>query len=416
MRGRTSGRPLPAAAPAYLALAAVAASLVFSFALFPVLRGPLALNIDPDRYGELARNIATGRGYVYDHSPASVVDRGPAYPGLLALLFSLTGSDSPAAVQAAQAVLHGLTSLLVFLLVAPAGRPRTALVAQAVTALHPVLLWYTARVWTETFFTFWVTLSLLGVVMLGAGRGVRWAVVAGVAAGIASLTKGVFLPWGILAALLLSVAGGRGGARRALLVALLPVLVVLPWTFRNLAVTGVPVPVHTLLGANMINGDAIRDHWTEHPGSSTAIYALAEERRNALLAGTGLTMADPAGDRLLLQASLDDAMARPLLFVKRTLLNAVTFWYLSESPVKSAGLLLLQLPLLAAVAVLARRRRPGAVAAPVLLLVLYFWAAHALVNGWARYSAPLVPAGAAALALVAVKREGAGVESSGPNA
>lgn len=378
--------------PLLVAAAGVAFSLAFSTLIYPRIERPLSLNLDPDRCGVLAGNIASGRGYVYAEGEPPAVDRGPAYPAFLAVLRLATGTDAPWAIQAAQALLHGATALMVYgLLFQYAGR-RAAIIAQLLTALHPMLIWYSARVWTETFFTFLVTAALLLHVKALARPGGSAAAAGGAIAGLASLTKGIFLPWGLLAGGVLLAHEGRRALRPALLLAFLPFLVVLPWTIRNAAVTGSLVPVHTLLGANMINGDAVRDSLFAHPGSSSALYNIAQTRRDALLEGTGWTMADPAGDRRLLEASLGENIRRPGLLLRKVLLNAATFWYLGESPGKSIFLALIQAPLVVVVLAALFRLRGDIPATPLLLMVFLFWILHALVNGWARYSAPVVPA------------------------
>lgn len=378
--------------PLLVAAAGVAFSLLFSTLIYPRIDRSLSLNLDPDRCGVLAGNIASGRGYVYAEGEPPAVDRGPAYPAFLAVLRLATGTDAPWVIQAVQALLHGATAFLVYgLLLRSAGR-RAAIIAQLLTALHPMLIWYSARVWTETFFTFLVTAVIVLHGKVLARPGEFAAAAGGAVAGLASLTKGIFLPWGLLAGGLLLARKGRGALRPALLLAFVPFLVVLPWTIRNAAVTGALVPVHTLLGANMINGDAVRDSLFAHPGSSSALYAVAQARRNSLLEGTGWTMEDPAGDRRLLEASLRENISRPGLFLRKLLLNAATFWYLGESPEKSLFLALIQAPLVAVVVLALFRLRGDTSALPLLLMVGLFWVLHALVNGWARYSAPLLPA------------------------
>ena len=398
--------------PLLVAAAGVAVSLVFSTLIYPRIDRSLSLNLDPDRCGVLAGNVASGRGYVYAEGEPPAVDRGPAYPAFLALLRLATGTDAPLVIQAAQALLHGATALLVYgLLLHRAGR-RAAIVGQLLTALHPMLVWYSARVWTETFFTFLVTAALVLHGKVLARPGGFAAAAAGAVAGLASLTKGIFLPWGLLAGGLLLAQKGRGALRPALFLAFVPLLVLLPWTIRNAAVTGAFVPVHTLLGANMINGDVVRDSLFVHPGSSSTLYAVAQARRDALLKGTGWTMSDPAGDRHLLDASLRGNLSRPELFLRKLLLNAATFWYLAESPEKSLFLALIQAPLVAVVVVAFFRLRGQTPAMPLLLLVGLFWVLHALVNGWARYSAPILPA---CLALAMLLRPSPGRQEADPD-
>jgi hypothetical protein len=51
---------------------------------------------------------------------------------------------------------------------------RTALLAQALQAVHPILLWYTARIWIETTNTLLITGLVLALILLWRRRTGRW--------------------------------------------------------------------------------------------------------------------------------------------------------------------------------------------------------------------------------------------------
>ena len=147
---------------------ATALSLVFSFGIYPRMQDNLHANIDPDRIGELSRNIYSGNGYVYNAGNAFVpaMNRGPAYPGLVVLLYLIAGGESFVVVQIAQAILHGLLCVVVLVLGRRMFGQETGLLASILCAIHPMLLWYTSRVWVETFLTLLLVVVALGMQLL----------------------------------------------------------------------------------------------------------------------------------------------------------------------------------------------------------------------------------------------------------
>jgi hypothetical protein len=180
-------------APVIISGLAIIFSLFFSLVVFPRLRVPLNLNIDPDRVGELGANIYTGKGFSYNESCSPAVDRGPIYPYLLAGVFWFTGGVHFTAVQVFQAICHGLTCFLVFLAASRIFKHRVAITAQFLCALHPMLIWYTARIWIETVNTLATTIVLLAIVLLNERLTFARSIGAGVAMGIATLTKSIII-------------------------------------------------------------------------------------------------------------------------------------------------------------------------------------------------------------------------------
>ena len=150
--------------------------------------------------------------------------------------------------------------------------------------------------------------------------------------------------------------------------------------------------MHTSLGLNLAQGDAIGEYWAEFPFSTLKLWQKGFQRTNALLEGTGYTPTDANGDRLLVESSLSYNISRPIIFLRRIIINSVTFWYLSESAEKSIFLIIVQLPMLTLVVIGSIRLwRTIPAVRPVILLICYFFVCHAFIVGWARYSVPIVP-------------------------
>lgn len=391
MRGE---RILTAIRPAHVAVAAVLAALAFSFVLYPLIAGPLQAERDPDRFGELGTNIALGKGFVYGSGDTAVVafDRAPLYP-LTVAFFRLTLHEHfIAGLQIWQALLHGLTGLLVYRLGRHLADHRRALIAQAVHAFHPVLIWYTARVWIETTNTFLTVLVVLMTVLLLTGGSTMKIVRTGLVVGLAVLTKGVILFLPLVFIVVLMFRRHWQAARALVLATGIALVVIAPWTVRNAVEGGRYIPVHTSLGMNLMVGEAIAGYWTDAPFSTLILWERGHVQAMQVLAGTGYDAVSPGGDAMLVGYVIDSWLREPGTFLRHVAVNAASFWYLSESTLKSVVLLCLQLPLMAFALRGARRaRRQNDAVILIVLAVLYFWGVHALIVGWLRYAVPVVP-------------------------
>jgi 4-amino-4-deoxy-L-arabinose transferase-like glycosyltransferase len=353
----------------------------------------LNLNIDPDRVGELGANIYMGKGFSYNESSSPAVDRGPIYPYLLAGVFWLTGGVHFTAVQVFQAVCHGLTCFLIFLVACRIFERRVAILAQLLCAFHPMLIWYTARIWIETLNTLATTIILLAIVLLNGRLTFARSIGTGAAMGIATLTKSVIILFPFVVGVYFFFRWRRESLPYVLLMIFSTFLLVVPWTVRNRVVSGDFVPAHTSLGLNLIQGDAIGEYWWEKPYSTMELWYLGKHKIDSVLADSHHTATDPIGDRMLMQFSWSHSVSHPLFFVKRALVNFITFWYLSESKTKSLFLIFIQGPLLLCViSVSVLLWNKNRMIWPGLLLVGYYAVSHSVVFGWARFSAPIIPA------------------------
>jgi hypothetical protein len=232
--------------PAAILAAALALRLLL---VLPALGSPPFS--DEADYHQLACNLAAGRGYVGEDGRPTAW-RPPLWPAAMAVVYRVAG-DRPAAARLAQVVLGTLLVGLVLALAAavePDDRAATALAGWWAT-LSPALLYYSCSLFSETLYALCLAASLL--LLLRPRR--RWsAVAAGVLLGLACLARGATL---VLAPLLLLWLGRRDGWRAAAALAAGLALSVGPWTARNAAVLGAPIPVDTNGAANFF--------WGNHP-------------------------------------------------------------------------------------------------------------------------------------------------------
>ena len=199
---------------------------------------------DEINYQDHAANLAAGKGFVgADGRPTAA--RPPLVPVVLAGLYRITGPQAAAArcfEILLGTVIVGLTYLLASRLVAP----RAGLVAAALVAVNPYLIFISSYLLTENLYTVFLLAVLLALTARpGAGpaslRLVAWA---GVLVGLASLARpnAAFLAVFVVPALV-AWDGGPAVHRvaRASVFVIAIVVTITPWAIRNYARLGAPI-------------------------------------------------------------------------------------------------------------------------------------------------------------------------------
>jgi 4-amino-4-deoxy-L-arabinose transferase-like glycosyltransferase len=225
-------------------------------------------------YHRHAQSIAAGEGYpeaLLGVIGGPTAFRPPGYPFFLAGVYELAGGDARApsinpptaadlprlesrwtAGRVANAVLGTVAVLLIFLIARRIWDREVGLVAAAIAAIYPPLIFLSTELLTEPLF---IALELGAVLAVLAYRHdpgrARWVLIAGVLCGLAALTRSNGIIVAVLAAagvwVLRPRLSGRALAAPALL-ALVAALVVAPWALRNYSETGRFVAVSTQLG------------------------------------------------------------------------------------------------------------------------------------------------------------------------
>jgi 4-amino-4-deoxy-L-arabinose transferase-like glycosyltransferase len=192
----------------------------------------------------------------FDPFRADLIFYPPVYPYLIAATRRILGS-----LRAVE-VLQALVGALLVPVVARLGRASfgdgVGLLAASFVALSPVLAWYAAHFWAEPVF---VLLLWLGIERVMAGEATdRLAPIAtgGLAIGLAALTREPALYALPLVAAWVALGGKKRSLLQAGLLLAAALLTVAPWTARNYARYSAFVPVSTMGGRALIEGNTDR--------------------------------------------------------------------------------------------------------------------------------------------------------------
>jgi 4-amino-4-deoxy-L-arabinose transferase-like glycosyltransferase len=360
--------------------------LVFCFVAFPRLTGTTT-GLDPDGYGAAGRDLyTTGR---FDS-----VTKAPLYPAFVAVVSWLTGGYRVWVVQAAQCLLAALTCILLYTIARRVLEEPTARWAGLACALYPILVWYTPRLWTETFLTLVVAGYTLVLIDLLQRPTIPRALLCGALAGVVAMSKGSALIFVMLTPLVLLITFRRKAFRWILLFCLAAAALIIPWTWRNWALAGQFLPVHANGGYNFYLGNGFTRHWLQAPLSYVGLKDLTMQDAQVVYAGLGIAPpTDPLiQDDVLLHAALIDLCAHPLLVPQKLAVQSLTFWYLAADAPKSILTGILQIPVvLVSLLGVVRAVRERSWALALLVPAAGIMSVSVVVFAFARLSATIMP-------------------------
>ena len=366
-----------------LLLAALAVRLAWGLTR-PADAASLAALPDQAEYLAVGRNLLAGRGLQFVDGRFNDVMRAyrtAGYPAFVALC-----GGNVVVVRIAQALLDASTVWAAVLLAGRWLRPGWAMIAGAVVAANPFLVYFTGLVLSETLFT---AMLAWGMVLLVRSRGV-----VGWLAGGAVLAASVHVrPSAIGLAVVLGVLSvfvrpglvvprrrwpiGAGGT-----MVLVTVLVLLPWAIRNRLAVGAWVWTTTNGGVTLYDGlnpDADGSSDQSFLRDLPQLAAMDEVGRSAYLSGRAVAWASANPRRAVELAAvkvgrtwspvpLSESFGRPLyVLVAATYavpLFALTLVGVVAGPTGRAGACLLIAP------------------------AVYFTAVHAISVGSLRYRVP----------------------------
>jgi 4-amino-4-deoxy-L-arabinose transferase-like glycosyltransferase len=382
------------------------ALLLLTTAAFLVRAAFLLLAPACEYAGDEPSWIALGTQELVPLSPLrnDLVFYPPLYPYFIALVWRATGSLP--AVLWLQAAIGALLVPAVARVGSLAFGRRAGLVAAALAAFYPDLVWFATRFWSETLFIvllWWAAERTLTADRTGSRR---TAAAAGLLWALATLTRELALYLVPLAALWMLRPRAAAPARKwfswlrppratlltaATLVAA-SLLAIAPWTIRNAIVFRAFIPVSTMGGLNLWQGNTTLMH--------LQIYELLARIEGPV-----------AQDRYCQKLAWQTISARqPTWILEKLAEQMPEFWKAGSEvldhlvgreacgPLTTTALvpieLVLVLPYLALlvlfVAGLARLRF-GAQAALLLLLLAAYNAAHVVAYATTRFRLPVMP-------------------------
>jgi hypothetical protein len=317
--------------------------LVITYAIRPLMGIQLPLGNDAyDGYFQLAQNLARGYGFVFEPGGHVVFHRPPLYPVLLIPGTFLAENWARIYVAALNScLLAGATTLLRSLVATAFGR-RAGIIAWAILAFNPFILWSVknpmAPICQLFAFTWIIFCSFQVYRTIVSGSCISWRQAMGCAAAFLS---GIYCHGTMLVdtALLFVLLGCVAIYRREwrtfrylVCIAFSVVICVAPWTWRNYKVTGLFIPVVGNSGYAYFVGNA---HWgissmEVHPGEDPRTAGLrfagyVPEDFTEMLDFYGLK--DARWEKEINRRFKEHVKTHPGAFVKKVFFNAVEYYF-----------------------------------------------------------------------------------------
>ena len=176
----------------------------------------------------------------------------PVYPYFVGLLYAAFGTLT--AVKVAQCVVGALLVPAVGRIGRIALGEGVGLTAAGIVAFYPELVWFSVHFWAETVFAALLWWAFERLFEADARESLGVTAAAGLLFGVAVLTRETVLYFLPLAAVWLAWKR-LGGGRRAAVLLVTALVVILPWTLRNWMVFQVFVPVSTAGAMNLWQGN-----------------------------------------------------------------------------------------------------------------------------------------------------------------
>jgi 4-amino-4-deoxy-L-arabinose transferase-like glycosyltransferase len=280
---------------------------------------------DATDYDRHARSIASGNGYADVGLPGrATAFRPPGYTYFLGAVYAVTGvKDKPERERVlpgriANALVGTLVVALIGLIAAQLWSRRAALVAMALGAVYIPLITVGGAIMSEILFAALLLGSLAAAIQhRRSSHRWRWALLAGFLGGLTVLTRANALV--LLVPLAFAVWDAR--PRRSwrslgppVVLVVVALLAVTPWTIRNAVVFHQFVPVSTQLGsalAGTYNTDAMGD--TKNPASWRSLRRVDEYK---YLTGQWKVITEAQLEQKLRAASIDFIKEHPSYVLK----------------------------------------------------------------------------------------------------
>jgi 4-amino-4-deoxy-L-arabinose transferase-like glycosyltransferase len=250
--------------------------------------GPAFINFwnnDALEHVLIAKAILSGEGYIVDDFPPTsqrtrwvgqeALFKAPLYQFFLAGVFAISGF-SFSLFFPLQALFGGLTSALIGLIAWETFREvRTAWLAGIAAAGHPILVNSASQPYNENLFFLLFPAAIWFFMVWLRTREIRWAVLAGTMVGLCTLTRESGIP--LLTAMGIIAILSRPRDLRSWVacgtIILVSFAVIAPWTIRNYHHIHRFVPVATILGADLSEGNNecvasepfLESYWAEGP-------------------------------------------------------------------------------------------------------------------------------------------------------
>jgi len=213
--------------------------LVFSVRVAAIFILGWHINPDTWEYDEIALNILSGKGYVYNHFNTDCYLFGPSplYAYFEAFIHFLTGKNY-FLLEMIHAAIAALAVIPLFCIAKKIFDEKTAFISGLLYCLHPGLVVYTVKIHEFTLVAFFIL--MITCILLYSENKIRNIILAGALLGAGILLRPtlIYIIPSFFVYLMLKKNGFKKAASKTLLIFLLAGCVISPWIYRGYKLCG----------------------------------------------------------------------------------------------------------------------------------------------------------------------------------
>jgi hypothetical protein len=311
---------------------------VILFVVAPLTGLSQSFGAGNDGYIQLARSLVEGDGYVFEKGGQPVFHRPPMYPLFLVPVALFPENLQRYVIIVPQSVLVGFIGMLIFKIARQLYNQNIAAIALLFFLINPWVYWNAKNPMTAILqaFLYIVFAYLAGMELFNKSRFSQlWSsVFTGISAAALILAHAAMLPVVFALMFVLFVAGIRRRKRimMPICAGLVVICLIAPWTYRNWVVFHKFIPVAGGGGLAYFNGNV---HWNfieAQPQQKGETYIDAGIRLMGIDGNeASLThwkgFKDIRNEEIANAKMVEDIKTRPVLFIKKTILNAVEYYF-----------------------------------------------------------------------------------------
>lgn len=296
------------------------------------------INLDYE-YGIIAKAIAGGKGYSApvvefdsDFIPKNFIDykptanQTPFFPYFLSIFYSIT-SDTVALflVRFVHAIFSALTCVIVYVIALRLIHYKAAFILGILCTCYPLFISVILRIVPETFFTFFLSLTILYLLILKESPSRKNIIITGMLIGVTLLNSNVIMPFIFLIGiwLLLNIKDTfRNKLLKISFVFIITILVISPWLIRNFVVFNKFPLLKSTAGFNLWLGN--------NPSASGTFFSKSREDVNLIILRKfpkAFDLSEVERDSIFYGDAINFIKTNPLYYLKSVLKRFYYFWW-----------------------------------------------------------------------------------------
>ncbi len=368
--------------------------LLLSFNLIFVSLGASRIihtKFNPDGHAELGINLVEHGMIAFDADKGPTLNRGPLYPIIVGFCYILSKNNWFIILIILQSLFASFTVFYGYKTAKELFSSFAGLVTGIILVFHPLVFRYPGMVMLETLTTFFMALIAYLAIIAYKSDNIKNYVYLSIAIALAALIKSTFL---IYIPIFFIAAFWLKRYKKAIILFLISLAIIAPWTYRNYRLSNKIIPVHLLGGYNLYRGNRFVENYKKAPLSYLKLWNYTSAKSDSINAAIPDNFSqaewDMASDSIHLYLAIDELKENPLFLLEKFVINSIMYWTTYLSTYKSLIMIIFRLPLfillIVALTTIYRKEKKRKIEYIPLIISLLYFMAHLPLFAIGRFS------------------------------